>query len=63
MSIKRFVYWQDEDKWIGYWEESPDYWTQGDSFEDLKEHLIDLHGDLHNGEIPCVRRIGEMEIS
>jgi hypothetical protein len=27
----KYVYWQDEDMWLGYLEEYPDYWTQGRS--------------------------------
>ena len=37
---KRYVYWQDGDMWIGYLEEYPDYKTQGESFEELKDNLI-----------------------
>ena len=33
----------------------PDYWTQGVSFEDLKDHLADLYQDLTSGEIFGVR--------
>ena len=46
MNTARYVYWQDRDKWLGYFEEYPDYVTQGESFEDLREHLKDLFQDL-----------------
>jgi predicted RNase H-like HicB family nuclease len=42
----RYVYWQEGDMWLGYLEEFPDYWTQGESLQDLQEHLKDLHSDL-----------------
>jgi hypothetical protein len=42
----RYVYWQEDDMWLGYLEEFPDYWTQGESLQDLQEHLKDLHSDL-----------------
>jgi hypothetical protein len=58
----RYVYWQEDDQWLGYLEEFPDYWTQGESLEDLKEHLRDLHDDLSNDRIPEVRRTAELEI-
>lgn len=32
--------------WLGYFEEFPDYMTQGESLDDLKEHLLDLYRDL-----------------
>ena len=63
MQIVRYVYWQDEDGWLGYLEEYPDYWTQGDSLDDLGEQLKDLYSDLTSGQIPGVRRVGEMTIS
>lgn len=61
MSVK-FVYWQSDSWWIGYLEEYPDYWTQGESFDDLKEHLKDLYEDLSGGSIPNVRRVAELEV-
>ena len=36
----KFVYWQDGDWWLGYLEEYPDYMTQGETLEELKENLI-----------------------
>jgi predicted RNase H-like HicB family nuclease len=62
MKILGFTFWQDGDAWLGYWDEFPDYWTQGESFEDLKKHLRDLLTDLRSGEIPSVRRHAEMEV-
>jgi predicted RNase H-like HicB family nuclease len=37
--------------WIGYLEEYPDYGTQGETLEDLKEHLRDLHEEFKNETI------------
>ena len=59
----RYVYWQDQDFWLGYLEEFSDYLTQGVSREDLQDHLRDLYQDLSSGEIPAVRRIAELEVS
>lgn len=58
----RYVYWQDGDFWLGYLEEFPDYQTQGESLEDLKDHLRDLYDDLTSGSIPGVRRVAELEV-
>ena len=63
MQTVRYVYWQENDDWLGYLEEYPDYWTQGDSLEDLLEHLRDLYFDLSGGHVPGARRVGEMVIS
>lgn len=57
------VYWRDEDWWLGYLEDFPDYWTPGETFEDLQEHLRCLYRDLTSGEIPYVRRRGELAIA
>jgi len=51
MNPARYVHWQDGEMWLGYFEEFPDYLTQGDSLEDLEEHLRDLHRDLTSGAI------------
>ena len=60
---KKFVYWQDGNTWVGYLEDFPDYWTQGETVEELKENLRDIWRDLSNGAIPNVRRIAELEVS
>jgi predicted RNase H-like HicB family nuclease len=59
----RYVYWQEKDYWLGYLEQYPDYWTQGESLEDLKQHLKDLYEDLSNERIPEARRVAELEVS
>lgn len=61
MSV-RYVYWKEDDMWVGYLEEFPDYWTQGVTLEDLQEHLKDLYSDLTSGVIPNVRRVAELEV-
>lgn len=52
MNRAQYIYWQDGDQWVAYFEEHPDYMTQGESFEDLQESLKDLYHDLTSGEIP-----------
>jgi predicted RNase H-like HicB family nuclease len=58
-----FTYWQDEDMWLGYLDRYPDYVTQGNSLENLKEHLLDLYKDLSSGEIPNIRQHSELELA
>jgi hypothetical protein len=58
----KFVYWQDGEAWIGYLQDYPDYWTQGETPDDLKEHLKDLYRDLTSGELPGVRKVGELAV-
>jgi predicted RNase H-like HicB family nuclease len=62
MQTVKFLYWQDNDEFIGYLLDYPDYWTQGQTLEDLMEHLRDLYNDLTNGEIPNIRKVGELAV-
>lgn len=57
MQVVKIVVWQEDDAWVGYLQDYPDYWTQGDTPDDLKEHLKDLHADLSGGLIPGARRV------
>jgi hypothetical protein len=63
MESKKYVYWEDQGMWIGYLEEYPDYMSQGESLEELKENLKDIYHDLTSGEIPCVRRVAKLKVS
>ena len=48
--------------WLGYFEEYPDYLTQGESGMELKENLRDLYKDLTSGEIPGIRKVAELSV-
>jgi predicted RNase H-like HicB family nuclease len=63
MVTARYVYWQDGPHWLAYFDEYPDYVTQGESLEDLQEQLKDLFRDLTSGEIPGIRRVAELQVS
>ena len=60
MHTIKYVHWQEGEWWLGYLQDYPDYWTQGESLEDLIEHLKDLYLDLSGGKIPCARKVGEL---
>ena len=62
MQYLKFVYWQEDDAWLGYLQEYPDYWTQGESLEDLEAHLKDLYLDLTSGAISGIRKVGELAV-
>ena len=63
MTTVNYVFWQDEGTFLGYLEEFPDYWTQGESLDDLEVHLRELHEDLRRGDLPGVRRIGHLAVA
>jgi hypothetical protein len=42
---------------------TPDYWTQGETLDDLKDHLRDLYHDLTRGELLGIRKVDELVAS
>jgi predicted RNase H-like HicB family nuclease len=62
MQVVKIVVWQDGTHWLGYLQDYPDYWTQGETEEDLREHLADLYKDLTSGEIPGIRKVEDLVI-
>ncbi len=48
---------------LGYLEEYPDYMTQAQSTEELEENLRDIYKELASGNIPCVRKVAELQVS
>jgi len=59
----KYIHWQDNGVWLGYLQDYPDYVTQGQTLDDLIEHLKDLYLDLTSGELPGVRKVGELVLS
>lgn len=57
------VYWEADGAWIGYIQAYPDYWAQGKSLSDLKEHLKDLYVDMTCGQIPGIRKADDLVFS
>ena len=47
---QKYIYWQDDGMWLGYLEEYPDYWTQGESEQELRDNLVDIFKDKPNGD-------------
>lgn len=63
MPSVKYIYWEEDGAWLGYLQDYPDYWTQGETFEDLKEHLRDLYLDLNSGQLPGIRHVGDLVVS
>lgn len=63
MKTVRYVHWRDGDMWLGYIEDYPDYMTQGESLEELKENLKELYEELTSGSIPGVRKVSKLRIA
>ncbi len=63
MHAVKFIYWQEGDAWLGYLQDDPGYRTQGETLDDLNEHLKDLHHDLNGGGLPGIRKMGELVVA
>jgi hypothetical protein len=63
MQVVKIVHWEEEGAWLGYLQDYPDYWTQGETLDDLREHLRDLYRDISSGQIPGIRKVEELIIS
>ncbi len=63
MQSIKVVYWEEDGAWLGYVQDYPDYWTQGETLDDLREHLKDLYQDLSSGQIPGIRKVEELVVS
>ena len=60
----KITYWREQDGfWLGYLNDYPDHWTQGEDLDDLKEHLRDLFQMFGAEPIPGIRREEELEVA
>lgn len=48
---------------IGWLEEFPDYRTEGETLNELKENLKDIHEELTSGNISNALRLGELSVA
>jgi len=63
METKKFIYFQDDNMFIGWLEEFPDYKTQGESLNELQENLKDIYEELVSGRIRNVLHVGELRVA
>ena len=62
METKRFIYYEEDGMLVGWLEEYPDYRTQGETMDELRENLLDLFKEFTSGQIPRVHKVGELSI-
>lgn len=55
METIKIVCWEDNGMWLGYLHDYPDHWTQGETLDDLRDHLKDLHRDINGKRVPGLR--------
>lgn len=65
-----YTYWQDpkDGLFVGYWNDYPDYVTQGHTLEELRRMLISLRNDISamvaDGTMECSSlHVGEMALA
>ena len=56
MRTMKYTYWKEDNYYIGYLNDYPDYHTQALS----KEELIDSLKDIESDEIPYIRKVEEL---
>ena len=60
----QFTYWREEDgRFLGYLNDWPDHWTQGESLAELKDNLRDLYETFATESIPGIRKVEELELA
>lgn len=60
----KFTYWAESDgKYLGFLNDYPDHWTQGEDLEDLRNHLRDLYQLFGKEDIAGIRKVEELEIA
>jgi len=63
MKTLQFTFWKETDgKFLGYLNDFPDHWTQGDDLNDLKEHLKDLYDLFSSDDLPGIKQVQELEV-
>jgi predicted RNase H-like HicB family nuclease len=60
----KVTYWRESDgMYLGYINDYPDHWTQGENLENLKKNLRDLFEVFRSEDIPGIRKEVELEIA
>ena len=63
MKKMKFIYYEEDGMLVGFLEEYPDYRTQGETLEELKQNLKEIYNDLNSGEIPHVYHVDELVLA
>ena len=59
----KYTFWQDDEFFIGYLNDYPDYSTQGLSKDELLDNLKDLLTDIESGQIPYIHKVEELLVA
>lgn len=59
----QFTFWQEDDFFIGFINDYPDYQTQAETKEELIDNLKDLLLDIQSNQIPYLRKVEELLVA
>jgi predicted RNase H-like HicB family nuclease len=63
MQVVKVMVWEDNGTWLAYLQEYPDYWTQGETQDELREHLKDLYREFVGGQVPGIRKVEDLVVA
>lgn len=58
-----YTWWKTEHFYLGYLNEYPDYMTQGETKDDLIEHLKELLTDIESDTVPFIRHTEKLLVA
>jgi len=58
-----YTWWKDDEFFIGFLNDYPEYETQGVSLEELRNNLKELYADIGSGSVPYIRHVSQMTIA
>ena len=58
-----YTWWKDEDFYLGYLNEYPEYETQGVSLEELQNNLREIYSYIDSGTISYIKHVSELTIA
>ncbi|ANE54480.1 MULTISPECIES: hypothetical protein [Methylomonas] len=58
-----YTWWKTEHFYLGYLNDYPDYMTQGETKDDLIEHLKDLLADIESDTVPFIRHTEKLLVA
>ena len=63
MDTVEYTFWRDGDTFLGFLNDHPDYWTQGETKQELIENLKDILADIGSGEVRFIRTVEELVVA
>lgn len=62
MKELNYGYWKDDKFWVGYLKLCPDYWSQGETEDELEKNLREIYDELTGEMLPNPIKRGTLHI-